>query len=1038
MRKLRLAIATAFLLSTINWGAAHADFEFGSPELIHDLGTDSLIWPNGFDQSSGYYPTNSVVIGDYLYFGATSARARNSLHRMGTNEQVQEVLISGEPIPWPRDLTAMIPPGPNGAPKLAMSILDGNFRKLAILDPATMDLKIIEDTYLPGSYISSYSIDEGPILATDGTKLFFPNNDAETGQELWMYDSISETLDLVADMSGEVSSMPREIIYGGGYVFFGYRDSTSFRSYDYIGYLDVSDLEAGAQLGYQSEDLFSNDGNRIWFEALGGLIFGDGYKVAGQNHMKLLSIDPTNGPQVRTLTERNGSVAEPLEISGTSIYTSFGRPFASGDYLMVTWNEPKEFIWQYKINREDEVGDFIFVSEIEEDGTYRITQVQPFETSTGTAIFYRERISGEYFDRVVAGVDSDTPATAVNVTKVDGQTATLDEIYARYAFNGKLYLQAKTGGELKLLALAADFTGVTTVADIGPGTNGPGVWNIAGYFGDELLVRGHDGFYLLDENRMLNRIATTEEAGDYSIIGERAIFFFDDDNLSSPVRVYSDGQLSPRIPVAGGASIDELYYPEGTLAAISDTLYVADTPYGENATLYKLEWGVDTELTPVTLPSSWDDSMEISSTESLVENVLVVFGDEQFVHVITPDGAVEANRPTDFRPRLGVLELDGQIYLYGYFSDQSDYVLVSLGWDGESMDIQHVARTTSMPVEQFGQGALKTNPSLGAIYFSRYEGWEDMTHGLWKYDGGNEFVQVSSTASLALEGGFLSSRDVVDIGGRACFVATDYAGPFGSLDPVFSSSIEYNSGIYCEDNGLVTIFAESTEGLLPSQIIESPNGLYAVMSSPAGDTELYEINLSYSEPVVSRIPTSSSSPRVALPTSTVVPLGAKSITISISGATVYGFSLDETPLFFRRIDSTNYEVMLPEFIAASVVQKELEAELSTGRMVIQLNFETAEPAVATTGDPRAGTKRLDGNQAKVYAFDVVGNGKVTIEHNGQEIAWVRAVDETDPKLRSSDQGPYLVRTVDLAPGKNVVEVFVDGERIRRTAYTARG
>jgi hypothetical protein len=71
------------------------------------------------------------------------------------------------------------------------------------------------------------------------------------------------------------------------------------------------------------------------------------------------------------------------------------------------------------------------------------------------------------------------------------------------------------------------------------------------------------------------------------------------------------------------------------------------------------------------------------------------------------------------------------------------------------------------------------------------------------------------------------------------------------------------------------------------------------------------------------------------------------------------------------------------------------------------------------------------NTVKVYVDDVVGAGKVQIMHNGVEIAWLDASSESDPKLRNG----YLVRTVDLAPGKNVIEIFVDGKRVDRKAYT---
>lgn len=79
------------------------------------------------------------------------------------------------------------------------------------------------------------------------------------------------------------------------------------------------------------------------------------------------------------------------------------------------------------------------------------------------------------------------------------------------------------------------------------------------------------------------------------------------------------------------------------------------------------------------------------------------------------------------------------------------------------------------------------------------------------------------------------------------------------------------------------------------------------------------------------------------------------------------------------------------------------------------------------------TKRI-GNQVKVYAKNIVGEGKIQFKVNGKEIAWVRAADETDPKLREANGFYYLVRTVDLKPGKNAIEIYLEGERLRRSAY----
>jgi hypothetical protein len=61
--------------------------------------------------------------------------------------------------------------------------------------------------------------------------------------------------------------------------------------------------------------------------------------------------------------------------------------------------------------------------------------------------------------------------------------------------------------------------------------------------------------------------------------------------------------------------------------------------------------------------------------------------------------------------------------------------------------------------------------------------------------------------------------------------------------------------------------------------------------------------------------------------------------------------------------------------------------------------------------------RLDDKARGIYPKDPIGVGKIQFVVNGREIAWVRAADETDPKLRLAGDSNYLVRTVELAAGK---------------------
>lgn len=80
------------------------------------------------------------------------------------------------------------------------------------------------------------------------------------------------------------------------------------------------------------------------------------------------------------------------------------------------------------------------------------------------------------------------------------------------------------------------------------------------------------------------------------------------------------------------------------------------------------------------------------------------------------------------------------------------------------------------------------------------------------------------------------------------------------------------------------------------------------------------------------------------------------------------------------------------------------------------------------------TKKISDTQVKVYAKDIVNIGKVQFFVGDREIAWVRATSADDPKLRTYNGVPYLVRTVTLDPGKNRIEIRVDAGRAWFATY----
>ena len=186
---------------------------------------------------------------------------------------------------------------------------------------------------------------------------------------------------------------------------------------------------------------------------------------------------------------------------------------------------------------------------------------------------------------------------------------------------------------------------------------------------------------------------------------------------------------------------------------------------------------------------------------------------------------------------------------------------------------------------------------------------------------------------------------------------------------------------------------------------------------------------------------------------------ASSMTISATGyepdSTVSGFLVPTASLIASAFKIASEETI--ELGTTTVSQDgsfdfDTKFDAEPGSYLLQLTGTTADGKQTTialetlvAGDQTMKTwaKRLPGNlEAKLYAKNIVGAGKVQFYLNGKEIAWIRAVDETDPKLRVIAEGPmtganYLVRTIKLNPGKNALEVYIDGVRTTRVSYSRK-
>ena len=114
--------------------------------------------------------------------------------------------------------------------------------------------------------------------------------------------------------------------------------------------------------------------------------------------------------------------------------------------------------------------------------------------------------------------------------------------------------------------------------------------------------------------------------------------------------------------------------------------------------------------------------------------------------------------------------------------------------------------------------------------------------------------------------------------------------------------------------------------------------------------------------------------------------------------------------------------------------------LAQGMHDVVLRYSTTESLTLQNGLVvqdlmKVWTQLQSDNTVKMYAKNIIGEGKIQFFHNNNEIAWVRATNALNPKLRQANGSSYLVRTRELVDGKNAFEIYQDGKRLWRAAYS---
>jgi hypothetical protein len=187
---------------------------------------------------------------------------------------------------------------------------------------------------------------------------------------------------------------------------------------------------------------------------------------------------------------------------------------------------------------------------------------------------------------------------------------------------------------------------------------------------------------------------------------------------------------------------------------------------------------------------------------------------------------------------------------------------------------------------------------------------------------------------------------------------------------------------------------------MPGPGIVFGNRIFFAADSAGGDREIWVISRRAPEPY--------SGPVI---TSAVPVVAAPGQTVSLSGSnlsSVSAIEIDGVKVTGLKVTSTGVSFVVP---AVTSGLKDLQVQSSYGVLTVQGALRVT---ARLSNAAKFFTKRV-GDQIKVVA---VGSSKVRVELNGKRVA-------------SRQSMGSLNRSFELTSGKNVVEIFVDGERVLR-------
>jgi len=253
-----------------------------------------------------------------------------------------------------------------------------------------------------------------------------------------------------------------------------------------------------------------------------------------------------------------------------------------------------------------------------------------------------------------------------------------------------------------------------------------------------------------------------------------------------------------------------------------------------------------------------------------------------------------------------------------------------------------------------------------------------------------------------------------------------------SSSPITVSSVELSNTAFTQSNTCTGLLAPSASCVISITAAASGSALLRVSAS-GGIERVIPVAFGASSATVAAETLSMTGPATPPYTGPLfdhrpdaVGPGQRVVLTGKNLATVSRVTLAGKDAVVKVLSSESIEITVPADLPDGTY--DLVATSSDGVLTAQGLLKLVSDRGLSTA--RTSVKPSTDGTLKVRVFDPVGSGKVQIFLNGQEVAWINTSNPADPRLTNG----YFVRTLKLVEGKNVIEVFVDGVRIKRVAY----